>query len=109
MREMARSLGDVGEPFRWSRERRKFLRCEVDGLFFHLYGMSRDEVVHVMDSFPIVQRKDNAEFGEYRTKRLILEVFDAIRSAIDTGMAYESPLNPPPGHGPRHPAREVAA
>ena len=42
-----------------------------------------------MDTFPIVQRKDEARFGTYRTKELILEVYDAMQEAIDTGVPYE--------------------
>ena len=41
----------------------------------------RGDVDYILDTFPIVQRKDEAEFGEYRTKRLILERFDAMESA----------------------------
>jgi hypothetical protein len=58
----------------------------------------------VLDTFPIVQRKDIAAHGEYRTKRLIIEVFDAMQKAIDTGTSYQTILDPPPGRGPRHPA-----
>ena len=34
-----------------------------------------------MDTFPIVKRKDEAAHGEYRTKRVILEVYDAMHEA----------------------------
>ena len=46
-----------------------------------------------------------ADFGEFRTKRLILERYDAMAEAIRTGVPYQTILDPPPGHGPRHPAR----
>jgi len=58
-----------------------------------------------METFPIVKRKDEAKYGEYRTKRLILEIYDAMQDAIDGRRPYRTPLDPPPGHGPRHPAR----
>ena len=29
-----------------------------------------------METFPIVKRKDEAKYGEYRTKRVILEMYD---------------------------------
>jgi hypothetical protein len=45
---------------------------------FKLFGYSLDEVEHVMDTFPIVRKKDEAEHGEYRTKRLILEAFSSL-------------------------------
>jgi hypothetical protein len=58
-----------------------------------------------METFPIVRRRDEERFGGYRTKRLILESYDAMAEAIRTGVPYRSMLDPPPGHGPRHPER----
>lgn len=46
-----------------------------------------------METFPIVRRKDEATFGEYRTKRTILEVYDQMAEAIGTGVAYVSPFD----------------
>ncbi len=43
--------------------------------------------------FPIVKRKDIAEHGEYRTKRLILEIYDAMAEAERTGKPYQSPFD----------------
>lgn len=62
--------------FPFDPARRFQLRCELDAAFFHLYGLSRDEVDYVMDTFPIVRKNDEKEFGEYRTKRAILDVYD---------------------------------
>lgn len=79
-------------PFRWDSLRRERLRAELDAAFFHLYGIERDDVDYIMETFPIVKRKDIAAHGEYRTKRLILEVYDAMAEAERTGKTYESPL-----------------
>ena len=38
--------------------RRFLLRCELDAAYFHLYGIARDDVDYIMDTFPIVKRKD---------------------------------------------------
>ncbi|NED65014.1 hypothetical protein G3I15_29215 [Streptomyces sp. SID10244] len=65
----------------------------MDAAFFQTYEVPRDDVVHMMETFPIVKRKDEAEFGEYRTKRVILEIYDAMQEAIDTGGTYVSPLD----------------
>jgi hypothetical protein len=35
-----------------------------------------------------VKRKDEARWGEYRTKRVILEVYDAMRRAMNSGVLY---------------------
>ena len=36
----------------------------------------------ILETFPIVKRHDEAEFGEYRTKRVIVERFGAYEEAI---------------------------
>ena len=33
----------------------------------------RAELAYILDTFPIVRRKDEALYGEYRTKRMVLE------------------------------------
>ena len=42
------------QPRAWHEERRFLLRCELDAAYFHLYGIARDDVGHIMDTFPIV-------------------------------------------------------
>ena len=105
MEPFARDLGDDGPPFRWDEDRRFVMRAELDAAFFHLYGIDRDDVDYIMETFPIVKRKDIAAHGTYRTKDLILEIYDAMAEATRTGKPYQTILAPPPGHGARHPAR----
>lgn len=101
----ARRLGDEGSPFRWDSERRALVRAELDAAYFHVYGLEADEVGHVMESFEVLRRREEKQLGEFRTKRLILERYDAMAEAIRTGTDYQTVLDPPPGHGPRHPER----
>ncbi len=82
LREFARDLGHDGPPFEWNEERRFQLRCELDAAFFHLYGIARDDVDYILETFPIVKRNDEKRWGEYRTKRVILELFDAMAGAV---------------------------
>lgn len=121
----ARDCGYVGPPFRWNEERRSLLRAELDAAFFHLYLPSdtdghwitaqneaaqdverlkesfltpRDAVAYIMDTFAIVRRKDEEKYGgEYRSKRLILESYDALQVAIRTRQPYQTRLDPAPG------------
>jgi hypothetical protein len=92
----AHDVGYEGPPFRWAPDRRFLLRCELDAAFFHLYGLSRDDTAYVMDTFPIVRKNDEKVCGEYRTKRVILEIYDAMAEAARTGQAYQTRLDPPP-------------
>jgi len=57
----------------------------------------RHAVDYIMDTFPIVKRKDEEKHGEYRTKRVILEIYDEMTEAMRTETAYKTRLNPPPG------------
>lgn len=68
-------------PFKWDEDRRAQLRVDLDGLFAHLYGIHRDEFAYILDTFPIVRRKEEAKYGEYRTKRLCLEAYDRIAAS----------------------------
>jgi hypothetical protein len=92
----AADVGYDGPPFRWDPARRELLRAELDAAFFHLYGLSRDDTDYVMDTFPIVRKNDEKAHGEFRTKRLILEVYDSLAEATRTGRPYASRLDPPP-------------
>ncbi|MFB7194062.1 Eco57I restriction-modification methylase domain-containing protein [Streptomyces sp. NPDC056240] len=115
MRGLARDLGNEGEPFRWDETRRAQLRAELDAYFFHLYGISRDDTDYILESFQSesggLKNNEINKFGEYRTKRLVLTEYDRMAAAglsldapldeSNTG-TYRSPLDPAPGHGPRH-------
>ena len=83
MAPFARDLGYVGPPFKWDTEERRHLRARLDALYFHLYGLSREDTGYVLDTFPIVRRKDEAEFGSYRTRELVLAYMSAL-AAGDT-------------------------
>ncbi len=72
MAPYARSLGYDGPPFGWDPERRALLRAEIDAAMMHVYGLDRDEVEHVLDSFPVLRRYEERDFGEFRTGRTVL-------------------------------------
>jgi len=105
----ARDCGWFGPPFVWDESRRLQLRCELDAAFLHLYGLSREDAAYILDTFPIVRRKDEAAHGTYRTKDTILALYDRLTDALRTGQPFTSPLDPPPGDQRAcHPKRKVA-
>ncbi|MCF2126262.1 N-6 DNA methylase [Strepomyces sp. STD 3.1] len=116
MKDFARALGDTGAPFRWNEPRRQVIRAELDALFFHLYGVSYEDADYILESFQTenggVKHNEIAKYGEYRTKRLVLTEYDrmavaglTLENPLVEGKNYTSTLTPPPGHGPRHPAK----
>jgi len=135
----AQNCGRSGPPFRWDEERRFLLRCELDAALLYLYLGPEIEAIlpdgsvalgwrqqpaaltqafptprtaagYIMDTFPIVKRKDEAKFnGDHRTKRVILEIYDALAASMSTGKAYQTRLDPPPADSRCcHPAKEQA-
>ena len=64
------------------------------------YGIDRDDVDYIMETFPIVKRKDIQQYGTFRTKDLILQVYDAMAETTRSGTPYQTIMDPPPGYGP---------
>ena len=95
LKAFAEDCGDDGPPFLWDPPRRFRLRCEIDAAFFHLYGVSRDDTAYILDTFPVLARSEEQRLGEYRTKRVVLETYDALATAAAQGVPYRSPLGPP--------------
>jgi hypothetical protein len=93
----AKDCGWDCRPFPWNESRRQQIRCELDAAFFHLYEINHGDVDYIMETFPIVKKKDIAEHGTYRTKERILEIYDEMATCRAEGTSWESPLNPPPG------------
>ena len=88
MEPFARGLGYDGQPYRWDEEERRHLRARLDALYFHLYGLSREDAGYVLDTFPIVRREDEEKFGSYRTRDLVLAYMNAL-AAGDTKTVVE--------------------
>jgi hypothetical protein len=106
LRPYAEDLGDDGPPFHWDPERRALLRADLDAGFLLVYGLNRGEAEHVLDSFNVVRKYEERDYGEYRTKRLVLEAYDRMAGAIARGGSGWVPLtDPPAGTGPRHRGR----
>jgi hypothetical protein len=98
----AEDLGDQGPPFRWDNNRRALLRAELDAAFMHIYGLTREETEHVLDSFFVVRKHEERDFGEFRTRRLVLDAYDAMAAAACGGSAWKSLVQTPAGRGSRH-------
>ncbi|MGW7412462.1 Eco57I restriction-modification methylase domain-containing protein [Streptomyces sp. NPDC054863] len=92
----SRYLDDDGAPFLWDDDRRFQIRAELDAAYFHLYGIERADLDLVLDSFRAFRNRKPELFR--RTKDEIIRVYEAMAS----GTPYKTPLDPPPGRGPRH-------
>ncbi|NUN13126.1 MAG: N-6 DNA methylase [Myxococcales bacterium] len=95
LKPFAEDCGDHGPPYIWDAERRFVLQCELDAAFFHLYGVSHDDAHYILSTFDVLERADIRRYGEFRTQRVILEIYDALAQAAHSGLPYVSSLGPP--------------
>jgi len=77
-------------PFKWDEERRALLKAELDAIYAKLYGLTKDELRYILDpqdvygpdfpgeTFRVLKDKEIKKYGEYRTKRLVMEAWDRI-------------------------------
>jgi hypothetical protein len=93
MKGFARDCGYTGKPFKWDEARRAQLRAELDAAFFHLYGLDRADVEFILDpappaeTFRVLKENEVKKFGEYRTRRMVLEQFDAMTTRMGKNAA----------------------
>ena len=74
--------GSVKPPFVWNDEDRRARLAALDGLFFHLYGLSDDDAAYMLDTFPIVREQDEAAFGRFRTKEDVITALQRISKGV---------------------------
>ena len=92
-----RTKAQVPEEAILDQAERETAQAEIDAVIaLAVYGLSHDEFSDVLDTFPVVARRDLERYGEYRTKRVVLEIFDAMAAAGRFGTKYENKLSPIP-------------
>ena len=76
-------------PFGTAKSRLE-IRAQLDALYAKKYGLTRDELDFVLDpseaespdypseTFPVLKREELTLYGEFRTRRLVLEAFDKL-------------------------------
>ena len=76
------------QPWVYNPERRATLQAELDAIFAHLYGLNTEDLVYILDpedicgkgcineTFRVLKDNELRQYGEYRTKRLVLEAWN---------------------------------
>jgi hypothetical protein len=79
-------------PFRWDFKRRAITRAELDAYYAKLYGLTRDGLRYILDptdvfgsdfpgeTFRVLKEKEERQYGEYRTRQLVLEAWDRLET-----------------------------
>jgi uncharacterized protein (DUF433 family) len=77
-------------PFKWSDDRRNFIKAELDAQYAMLYDLNKEELRYILDpqevygenfpgeTFRVLKEKEIRHLGEYRTMRLVLEAWDRL-------------------------------
>ena len=76
------------QPWVYNPERRAVLQAELDAIFAHLYGLNTEDLRYILDpedicgkgcineTFRVLKDNELRQYGEYRTKRLVLEAWN---------------------------------
>lgn len=76
------------QPWVYNPERRAILQAELDAIFAHLYGLNTEDLVYILDpedicgkgcineTFRVLKDNEIRQYGEYRTKRLVLDAWN---------------------------------
>ena len=79
------------QPWIYNPERRAILQAELDAIFAHLYGLDTEDLRYILDpedicgngcineTFRVLKDNEIRQYGEYRTKRLVLEAWNKFR------------------------------
>lgn len=87
--EQRNEIPNIGkkEPFIFDPDRRAVLQAELDAIVAHLYGLTTDELRYILDpedicgpgcineTFRVLKERELREYGEYRTRRLVLDAW----------------------------------
>jgi hypothetical protein len=77
-------------PFKWDESRRAVLKAELDAIYAKLYGLTTEELRYILDpqdvygadfpgeTFRVLKEKEIRLYGEYRTRRLVLEAWERL-------------------------------
>ncbi len=100
----AAELGHDGPPFPFDPDRRAVVRAELDAYFAKLYGLTRDELRYILDpadthgqdypteTFRGLKANELRQYGEYRTRRLVLEAWDQLENRRTVSMLLDLTL-----------------
>jgi len=78
LKDYANYLGYSGEPFAWDTKKRLENQCMLDAIYFHLYGITKEEMNYIFETFPGLKKREINIYGYYRTKETILKYYDEI-------------------------------
>lgn len=95
-------------PFKWDEDRRAVLKGELDAMYAKLYSLTTEELRYILDpqevygpdfpgeTFRVLKEKEIRQYGEYRTRRLVLEAWERLNSSEKLYTVSQEPPIPQP-------------
>ncbi|MFX0061426.1 MAG: Eco57I restriction-modification methylase domain-containing protein [Candidatus Hermodarchaeota archaeon] len=89
MREFAKSCDINVPPYPWNEEKRLHLKAELDAIFAHLYGLTHFDLAYILESFgggkslKGLKKRELEKYGEFRTKRLVIEYYNKLKEKFN--------------------------
>lgn len=81
-------------PFKWDEKRRAVLKAELDAIYAKLYRLTTEELRYILDpqdvygpdfpgeTFRVLKEKEIRQYGEYRTRRLVMEAWKRLNKSL---------------------------
>ena len=76
----AHDMGYQGQPFPWDEAERLRRRCRLDALYSLLYNVNDEDMIYILDSFPIIKKDDEQKYGKFLTRDLIMAYRRALQA-----------------------------
>jgi hypothetical protein len=85
---VAKAWTGKSSAYQWDEPRRRTLKAEIDAYFAHLYGLTRDELLYILDpqeifgpdfpgeTFRVLRENELRVFGRYKTLDLVMCEYD---------------------------------
>jgi N-6 DNA Methylase len=69
--------GEIPGSAIFDEEPRAVARARIDAVIARVvYGLTPSQISEILETFPVLKRRDEKAFGDYRTKRLILASYE---------------------------------
>jgi hypothetical protein len=55
----------------------------LDAAFAHFYGLTKDELAYILETFTVLRSREEKEYGTFRTRDTVLALFDIVETMLN--------------------------
>jgi hypothetical protein len=63
-------------PVKWNENTRFNFSRELDAIYAHLYGVDKNELLYILDSFDALRNAEEKKYGIYKTSQEVIKWYD---------------------------------